>query len=186
MPSVQPRRMTAQHVPVLVVCAVMTLAACVALVLSTQLAAAVGGAGATSDRPWPLPAPGTYRPPLTAPVVDPFRPPAVRWGSGNRGLEYGVVGGEPVGSVADGRVVFAGAVAGRLAITVVHPDGRRSSLTNLAVVLVASGQLVAAGEVMGLAAPGLHLGVREGDRYIDPASLFAAARRHARLVPTRR
>ena len=45
---------------------------------------------------WPCPRPGrrraspsvTYRPPVDAPVVDPFRPPAERWSAGNRGVEY--------------------------------------------------------------------------------------------------
>ena len=42
---------------------------------------------------------------------------------------------------------------------------------------------LALSSLLGLAAPGLHLGVREGDRYVDPALLFSARPRHARLVP---
>ena len=33
------------------------------------------------------PAPPLYTPPVDAPVVDPFRPPAGPYGSGNRGLD---------------------------------------------------------------------------------------------------
>lgn len=147
--------------------------------------AAVAGAGTPGEATaWSAPPPGTYRPPVSLPVVDPFRPPAGPYGPGNRGLEYGAVGGEPVRAVAAGVVRFAGAVAGRLAVTVGHPDGRRSSLTGLAVVLVRAGDRVRQGDLVGLAAPGLHLGVREGDRYVDPAALFDAAPRHAWLVPS--
>jgi hypothetical protein len=60
---------------------------------------AVTDAGAAGGPAWPAPPPGTYRPPLAAPVIDPFRAPAQRWLAGNRGLEYGVVGGEPVRAV---------------------------------------------------------------------------------------
>jgi hypothetical protein len=66
---------------------------------------------------------------------------------------------------------------------VLHPDGRRSSLTGLSVVLVSAGDQVVPGTRVALAAPGLHLGIREGDRYVDPALLFSVRPRHARLVP---
>lgn len=151
--------------------------------LAGPAAGAVTGAGAPVGADWPLPPPGTYRPPVDAPVVDPFRAPAQRWSAGNRGLEYGVRGGEPVQAVGAGTVIFAGSVAGRLAVTVLHPDGRRSSLTGLAVLLVRAGDRVDRSTLLGLAAPGLHLGVREGERYVDPALLFTERPRHARLVP---
>ena len=163
---------------------VLTLCLLVACVVVAPVAAAASDTGAPAGPSWPAPSPGTYRPPLAAPVVDPFRAPAQRWSAGNRGLEYGVVGGERVHAVALGTVTFAGPVAGRLAVTVLHPDGRRSSLTGLSVVLVRAGDHVVQGTVVGLAARGLHLGVREGDRYVDPSVLFSARPRHARLVPT--
>ena len=161
----------------------LSLVAAVACLVGAPVAGAASGTGATTGRAWPVPAPGTYRPPLDAPVVDPFRAPAQRWSAGNRGLEYGVAGGETVHAVGAGRVTFAGPVAGRLAVTVLHLDGRRSSLTGLSVVLVAAGDRVAQGDLVGLAARGLHLGVREGERYVDPTSLFTVRPRHARLVP---
>lgn len=146
-------------------------------------AAAASGSGASGAAGWPLPAPGTYRPPVDAPVVDPFRAPAQRWLPGNRGLEYGTTPGQRALAIGDGVVAFAGAVAGRLAVTVLHPDGRRSSLTGLSVVLVRPGDRVVQGQQLGRAGPRLHLGVREGDRYTDPARLFGVPRRRARLVP---
>ncbi|MHB1137913.1 MAG: murein hydrolase activator EnvC family protein [Microthrixaceae bacterium] len=120
---------------------------------------------------------------MDAPVVDGFRMDAGPYGPGNRGLEYDTEAGTPVRSVGAGRVVFVGPVAGRWALTVQHPDGRRSSLTGIVAPRVAVGELVATGQVLALAADRLHLGVREGERYVDPAALFAATRRRAVLVP---
>ena len=52
----------------------------------------------------PLPSAGAdpppaYVPPVDAPVVDPFRPPAGPYGAGNRGLEYGTRPGTEVRAV---------------------------------------------------------------------------------------
>ena len=125
-----------------------------------------------------------YRPPVDRPVTDPFRAPAGPYGAGNRGLEYATAPGDVAGAIGPGVVAFAGPVAGRMVVSVVHPDGLRSSLTGLASVSVTVGQLVRTGDALGLAGSVLHLGVRDGDRYLDPASLFASARpRHAILVP---
>ena len=53
-----------------------------------------------------------YRPPVDAPVVDPFRPPATTYGPGNRGLTYDLAPATAVRASAPGEVVFAGPVAG--------------------------------------------------------------------------
>ena len=107
------------------------------------------------------------------------------YGPGNRGLEYATDEGAPARSIGDGVVVFAGPVARRGVVTVEHPDGLRSSLTGLATIGVAPGERVAAGDVLGTTGLRLHLGVRRGDEYIDPASLFGAEipPLHAVLVP---
>jgi murein DD-endopeptidase MepM/ murein hydrolase activator NlpD len=126
----------------------------------------------------------TYRPPVDAPVVDPFRPPAARWAPGNRGIEYAPVPGTPVLAAADGAVVFAGMVGGSLHVVVEHPDGVRTSYAFLRTVLVRRGDRVARGRPLGTAGPTFHFGARVGDDYIDPARLFGeagAARVH--LVP---
>lgn len=132
--------------------------------------------------------PPRYRPPVDAPVIDPFRPPAEPWLAGNRGLEYETVPGTPVGAIGPGLVVFAGTVAGQLYVTVLHPDGIRSSYSYLASITVAVGDRVRAGDVVGTTGAVFHLGARVGDTYIDPASLFGrlSGRASVYLVPTPR
>jgi murein DD-endopeptidase MepM/ murein hydrolase activator NlpD len=123
-----------------------------------------------------------YRPPVEAPISDRFRLPQGHYGPGNRGLEYRTAPGQPVRSIGRGVVAFAGQVAGRLVVSVDHPDGLRSSLVGLAAIRVRVGDHVAAGQAVGLAARVLHLGVRRDGRYLDPSTLFTE-RGPARLVP---
>jgi murein DD-endopeptidase MepM/ murein hydrolase activator NlpD len=125
-----------------------------------------------------------YRPPVDAPVIDPFRAPPNPFGPGNRGLDYGTPPATPVGAIGPGLVVFAGQVGGRLYVTVQHADGLRSSYAFLAALTVSAGARVARGDVVGRAGPSLHLGVRCGGAYLDPATLFPTLRR-VRLVPDR-
>ncbi|MEO6629777.1 MAG: M23 family metallopeptidase, partial [Aquihabitans sp.] len=94
------------------------------------------------------------------------------WLSGNRGLEYAPVPGSGVRAIGPGVVVFAGPVAGALYVTILHPDGLRSSYSYLAAVQVTVGTRVLGGDIVGVAAAVFHLGVRQGDQYLDPASLF--------------
>ena len=133
-----------------------------------------------------VPAALVYRPPTDAPISDPFRPPPQPWLPGNRGIEYATTVGSPVLAIGPGVVAFAGPVAGRLVVSVDHPDGLRSSYVGLAGIAVARGIQVSAGQVVGLAADRLHLGVRRGRTYLDPALLWgtAAVRGRVRLVPT--
>jgi murein DD-endopeptidase MepM/ murein hydrolase activator NlpD len=128
---------------------------------------------------------GAYRPPTDAPVLDPFRPPPEPWLPGNRGIEYGTSPGAPVAAIGPGRVAFAGPVAGRLVVTVDHPDGLRSSYTGLGEIAVGRGAVVAAGQVVGTAGGPFHLGVRRGDTYLDPALLWGTSAGEGRvfLVP---
>jgi murein DD-endopeptidase MepM/ murein hydrolase activator NlpD len=119
-------------------------------------------------------------------VVDPYRAPAHRYASGNRGLEYATGRGTPARSIGPGVVAFAGPVAGRLVVSVVHPGGLRSSLTGLASVVVRVGAVVDGSTVLGVTGDRLHLGVRRGGEYLDPATLFAdESPRRSVLVPTR-
>ena len=113
-----------------------------------------------------------YQPPVAAPVIDPFRPPATPFGPGNRGLEYATVPGTIVAAAADGLVTFAGPVAGALHVTVGHADGIRTSYSFLAAIRVRVGQAVRRGQPIGVAARRLHVGARRGDVYLDPASLW--------------
>jgi murein DD-endopeptidase MepM/ murein hydrolase activator NlpD len=172
-----PRRSTALALLVLVVWPAGPFAA------APAAAATDSGSG---WRPGAPPGAVRYRPPVEGPVIDPFRPPAGPYGPGNRGLEYATVAGAPAVAIGAGVVVFAGPVAGRGVVSVVHPDGLRSSLTGLVAILVRPGQVVGPGTIVGTTGTRLHLGVRSGDRYIDPAQLFGPGRpRHAVLVPTR-
>ena len=125
----------------------------------------------------------TYQPPVDAPVVDPFRPPKTTFGAGNRGLTYDLEPGTPVHASAPGTVVFAGWVAGTQHVTVLHGDGLRTSYSFLESVGVRRGEDVAGGAVVGTAGPGFHFGVRDGDVYLDPASLFGVVEVRVRLVP---
>jgi murein DD-endopeptidase MepM/ murein hydrolase activator NlpD len=114
----------------------------------------------------------TYQPPTAGAVVDPFRPPPEPWLPGNRGIEYATAPGSALVAIGPGVVAFAGPVAGRLVLTVVHPDGLRSSLTGVAVVLVGRGDVVEGGQLVARAGPSVHLGVRRGERYLDPELLW--------------
>ncbi len=123
-----------------------------------------------------------YRPPTDAPVLDPFRPPPQPWLPGNRGIEYATAVGEPIAAIGPGRVTFAGPVAGRLVVTVEHPDGLRSSYTDLAELAVQRGERVAGGQVVGQSQERFHLGVRRGDTYLDPARLWGTRVGGGRVV----
>jgi hypothetical protein len=115
-----------------------------------------------------------YRPPVPGAIVSPFDLPAQAWQPGNRGIDYAPPPGTPVTASADGEVVFAGSVAGRLHVTVRHADGLRTSYSFLAEITVAKGARVRAGEPVGVAGGPIHFGVRAPDgTYLDPAALLA-------------
>src|SRR5439155_11128469 len=105
-------------------------------------------------------APPRYAPPVDAPVVDAFRPPATPYGPGNRGLEYGTSPGLPVRAAADGEVTFAGLVAGALHVTVLHADGLRTTASFLATVDVVVGQRVRRGDRLGTTSAHLFFSAR--------------------------
>ena len=121
-----------------------------------------------------------YAPPVLAPVVDPFRPPAHIGGSGNRGLEYGNTEGTIVAASASGSVVFAGPVAGRRVITIAHRDGLETTYTGLLEIFVAEGQWVNQHSAIAVAGPRFHFGALVGSHYLDPQILLDAS-----LVPAR-
>jgi len=135
----------------------------VAVLLSTLVVAAPAAAST---------APVVYTPPVDAPISDPFRPPSTPYGAGNRGVEFATAPDTPVRAAADGTVVFAGAVAGRLWLTVRHADEIRTTYGPLREVRVHSGDLVRGGDVIGTTAGNLMFTARVGDAYVDPMSLF--------------
>ncbi|HET7721230.1 MAG TPA: peptidoglycan DD-metalloendopeptidase family protein, partial [Acidimicrobiales bacterium] len=129
------------------------------------------------------PAAVTYRPPVDAPVVDPFRPADPNWKSGNRGLEYATTPGTAVAAAAAGEVVFAGPVADGLHVVILHDDGLRTSYSFLQLIAVKRGDKVTQGQTVGTAQARFHFGARAGDAYLDPALLFGGGPPQVHLVP---
>ncbi|WP_419914997.1 murein hydrolase activator EnvC family protein [Candidatus Poriferisodalis sp.] len=109
-------------------------------------------------------------------VVDPFRPPDNPYGPGNRGLEFATQPGSAFWAAADGVVSFAGPVGGRLHVTVSHPDGLRVSYSGVATIGVRRGERVQQGQQLGTTGDRLHVGVRRGETYLDPARAFDSSR----------
>jgi len=138
-------------------------------------------------------APQRWQLPVEGSVVRPFRAPVRQFGSGHRGVDLAAAPGTAVRAANDGVVVFAGSVAGSLHVVVAHDGGIRTSSSFLSRVDVRVGQRVARGAVIGVAggsgdghgAGVLHLGVRVGDRYVDPMLLFGPVdlTEIVRLVP---
>src|SRR5690349_10538985 len=93
-----------------------------------------------------VPDPPAYVPPVDGPITEPFDPPLTPYGPGHRGISYDPAPGTPVRAVAEAVVVFAGAVAGTLHVTVRHADGIRTTSSYLATITVVVGQHVHQGD----------------------------------------
>lgn len=148
-------------------------------VAASECGRAAPGLGAAAQpvlsSPTSAPEPA-YLPPVDGVVTRLFDPPAVRWGSGHRGVDLAAPPGAAVRSPGPGVVAFAGPVAGRGVVTVLHDDGLRSSLEPVDAV-VAPGDRVERSGVLGTlqdrpAHEGVHWGVRDGEDYLDPLSLL--------------
>ncbi|MEX2627135.1 MAG: peptidoglycan DD-metalloendopeptidase family protein [Ilumatobacteraceae bacterium] len=124
-----------------------------------------------------------WLPPVHAPVVDPFRPPACVWCEGNRGIQYGTGPGVTVRAVATGTVTFTGTVAGIGYVVVRHADGRRATYGGVVGRPPSVGAVVIARAPVGTTHRDLHFGLRDGDRYVDPAAHLGRSTHRARLVP---
>lgn len=124
-----------------------------------------------------------WTPPVVAPVSDPFRNPACAWCAGNRGIEFGTEPGAVVTAVATGRVTFAGSVTGTVYVVVRHGDGRRVTYGNLDSEGYDTGDLIVRGQLVGRTAGAFHLGLREGDRYLDPGPYLGRLVPRPRLIP---
>lgn len=160
------------------VLALLSLSSTFAVVASLPVTATAAAAAATSAA-WVRPVDGA--------VVRPFVEPAGPYAAGHRGADLTAPAGTPVRAAGDGVVVFAGRIAGALHVTVMHEHGLRTSYSFLSAVAVHQGSTVSRGDVLGSAggaAPDtdgdsghdgtvVHFGLRVGDRYVDPMSLFA-------------
>ena len=156
----------------------LLLAPAVTMALAVTIPPEAAAAAAHHERP-------VFRPPVDAPVTDPFRPPESPYGPGNRGVEYDTEPGDVVRAAASGTVVFAGAVAGTLHVTVDHGGGLVSSYSYLQRLSVRVGAAVDQGAVIGVAGERLHFSVRLEGTYTDPAGFIGVRRVRVRLVPLR-
>jgi hypothetical protein len=137
----------------------------VAFLAPADASAAPGGG-------WVRPVPGA--------VVRPFDPPASRFGAGHLGVDFAAPPGTPVLAASPGVVSFAGTVAGARHVVIAHAGNLRTSYSFLASIAVRRGESVRAGEVVGTTGGGgdlhdgtvLHVGLRSGDTYLDPMTLF--------------
>jgi murein DD-endopeptidase MepM/ murein hydrolase activator NlpD len=118
---------------------------------------------------------------LPGAIVRGFEPPAHRYGSGHRGIEFEAASGSEVKAVADGTVTFAGKVANRLYVSV-RDGGRVVTYAYLATISVRRGQRVGVGDPVGATYGRWHLGLRVRGEYADPMSLFGGPPR-VHLVP---
>ncbi|NNE72938.1 MAG: M23 family metallopeptidase, partial [Acidimicrobiales bacterium] len=127
------------------------------------------------------PSASVHRPPVEAPVLDPFRPPPADqpWRPGNRGIEYDTEPGQTVRASAAGTVTFAGSIGATRHVTVHHSLVLRTTYSFLRDVTVRRGQRVSQGQAIGTAGEAFHFGALFDDVYIDPAMLF-------RAIPVRR
>lgn len=144
---------------------------------------AVAVAAMSADAPGASAAAPLWSPPVEGEVVGGFDPPASRFGSGHRGADFSASAGTSVRSVGPGVVVFAGRVGNSNHVVVAHAGGLRTSYSYLASVAVRRGQRVERGQVLGVAGGVgehhdggvVHLGLRLGEQYLDPLSLFRPA-----------
>ena len=109
---------------------------------------------------------------LPGPITEPFAPQGAY--AGHWGVDVAMAAGSPVVAPLDGVVTFAGQVAGVRTVTI-RQGAFRVSLSYLSAVSVSVEDLVTRGQVVGRAGtphgrPGLHIGLRRGGTYVDPAA----------------
>jgi murein DD-endopeptidase MepM/ murein hydrolase activator NlpD len=147
---------------------------------------AAGRAEAPSAGParsfrWPVD--GTPR------VVRRFDPPPRPWSPGHRGVDLAAEPGGLVRAAGDGVILYAGQLAGRPVVSVLHAGGLRTTYEPV-LPGVRAGEAVRAGDPLGVLLAGhpgcpeaacLHWGLRRGASYLDPLALLGLGR--VRLLP---
>lgn len=120
---------------------------------------------------------------------DAYKAPGGSQSRAHSGVDLGCAEGDRALACEGGTVSFAGPVPGDaggrvLAVTVTGDDGLRVTYMPLATAAVAVGQRVERGSAVGgvagagdasSSAPHLHLSVRRGEAYLDPAGMLAGA-----------
>ena len=123
-----------------------------------------------------------YRAPVTGRLVvlRPFERPPTPYAAGHRGVDLAAATGGLVLAAGAGRVSFAGPVAGRGVVVVVHPGGVSTEYEPI-MPLVHAGQQVARGQPIGrlrgrhgscAVDACLHWGARRAGAYFDPMLLL--------------
>jgi murein DD-endopeptidase MepM/ murein hydrolase activator NlpD len=123
---------------------------------------------------------GAYAWPVQGPVIRGFDDPQGPFAPGHRGIDIAAEPGTAVRAAQDGVVAFAGPVGGDLYISVVHPDGIRTTYSWLSVISTRRGEEVRREAVIGASGSGhpgvepphLHFGARNGTSYVDPLTLL--------------
>jgi murein DD-endopeptidase MepM/ murein hydrolase activator NlpD len=144
----------------------------------------------------PMPQAGEMMPPFHSVLLRGFEEPLSPYGAGHRGIDLSAVPGTSIAAGLEGEVTFAGQIAGDGFVTIETPDPYRLTYSYLGSILVAQGQWVAPGDIIGTTGPGhsdraeegLHLGLRVRDseavggwRYIDPMPMLRNYRRRVRI-----
>lgn len=98
--------------------------------------------------------------------------------SGHWGIDIAAPVGSAVAAPVTGEVTFAGSVAGMRSVTIRFGSDMRVSVSYLASVVVKKGDQVGVGEVIGWSGlahgiPAVHLSVRRGASYVNPAPFFS-------------
>ena len=121
-------------------------------------------------------------------VTRPFEAPPTPYAAGHRGIDLSAQSGDPVYAQADGVVSFVGVVVDRPVLSLKHDGDLISSFEPVAVV-VAEGEHVVAGQLVGLISIGghcsarcIHFGVRLHGQYVSPL-LYLVGIPRAVLLP---
>ncbi|MEU0478167.1 M23 family metallopeptidase [Streptosporangium sp. NPDC006013] len=155
----------------------------------TGRGAALGMAGATRPGEAPAPSPLWGWPLAGRPrVLRGFAPPAQPWLAGHRGTDLAASPGAEVRAAGAGTVGYAGPLADRGVVTVLHSGGLRTTYLPVQP-SVGRGRAVATGEVIGVLqdVPGhcptacLHWGLLRDRAYLDPLLLLGHGQ--VRLLP---
>ena len=147
------------------------------LAIATVQPAASNAAG---NWVWPVEPP--YR------ILRPFIAPATQYSAGHRGIDIAASSARVLAPSA-GVVHFAGVVVDRPVLSIRHPGGLISSYEPV-IALVAEGQSVARGDLIGEVLPGhcsvpcIHFGVRRDGEYVSPLNYLGGIPRSI-LLPTR-
>ncbi|KAB1503818.1 M23 family metallopeptidase [Corynebacterium sp. 320] len=129
----------------------------------------------------PSPFSATHARPVPGAVMRPADIPEQNWIAGHRGVDLAARPGQAIHASRGGVVYFAGVVAGTPVVSVMHPDGLRTTYEPVRAG-VAAGQRVRRGQTLGWlvdaehttrASQGLSWGAKVGkDTYIDPLTLL--------------